>query len=118
MEKKHMDVMLAKAIALDSHGKPQNGAKLDVPGGSSPVTPPPTAPAIVAPTGNGKLSVGAQGGWCNVTVDGVPRGATPVAGLEMTSGPHKVTCTPDGGKAQSAVVNVPIDGTARFKFTL
>ena len=70
------------------------------------------------PAGNGKLNVGASGGWCNVTVDGAARGATPVAGLELSAGSHRVTCTTADGKAQSATVNVPVDGTARYKFTL
>jgi hypothetical protein len=53
-----------------------------------------------------------------VTVDGAPRGATPVAGVELSAGTHRVTCTTAEGKAQSATVTVPADGTARYKFTL
>jgi serine/threonine-protein kinase len=120
MEKKHMDVLMAKALAVD----PPKGRQPTGSGRTDPVpvvtngtgggnaSPPPQ------PQGTGKLNVGASGGWCNVTVDGVPRGATPVAGLEMPSGAHRVTCTPEGGKPQSAVVNVPVDGTARYKFSL
>jgi eukaryotic-like serine/threonine-protein kinase len=70
------------------------------------------------PAGNGKLNVGASGGWCNVTVDGAARGATPVAGLELPAGPHKVTCTTPDGKVQSATVTVTASDTARYKFTL
>ena len=61
---------------------------------------------------SGKLNVGATGGWCNVTVDGVARGATPVAGVDLSAGSHKVTCAPADGKAQTAMVVVPADGTA------
>ncbi|HVJ91007.1 MAG TPA: PEGA domain-containing protein, partial [Labilithrix sp.] len=75
-------------------------------------------PATVQPAGRGKLNVGASGGWCNVTVDGAARGATPVAGLELSSGPHKVTCTTPDGKAHDATVTVPAGDTARYKFTL
>ena len=46
------------------------------------------------------------------------RGATPVAGVELSAGPHRVTCTTAEGKAQSATVVVPADGTARYRFTL
>ncbi len=46
------------------------------------------------------------------------RGATPIAGLDLAPGLHKVTCTPSDGKAQSATVAIPADGTARYKFTL
>jgi hypothetical protein len=51
-------------------------------------------------------------------VDGTPRGATPVAGLELPAGAHKVTCTTADGKTLQATVNVPVDGTARHKFSL
>jgi eukaryotic-like serine/threonine-protein kinase len=100
-ETKHLDVTLEKAP--------------DIKHGPGPVRP--TAQPVVA-AGNGKLNVGASGGWCNVTVDGAPRGATPVAGLELSAGPHKVTCTTADGKTHAATVNVPVDGTARHKFSL
>ena len=77
-----------------------------------------TTPAAPQPQGTGKLNVGASGGWCNVTVDGAPRGATPVAGIELSAGPHKVTCTTAEGKTHQATVSVPADGTARYKFAL
>ena len=70
------------------------------------------------PAGSGKLNVGASGGWCNVTVDGTSRGATPVAGLELSAGPHKVTCTTADGKVHNATVTVSAGDTARYKFTL
>jgi len=114
MEKKHLDVTLAKAIVFPS-SKGQRDPTPPVVTTTNVDRPPPPPPQ---PQGTGKLNVGASGGWCNVTVDGVPRGATPVAGLEISSGTHRVTCTPEGGKPQSATVNVPIDGTARYKFTL
>ena len=97
-ETKHLDVTLNKEI------KVSNG----------------TGPKIaVGPSGSGKLNVGASGGWCNVSVDGVPRGATPVAGIELSAGPHKVTCTPGDGKPPvSTTVNIPPNDTARYKFTL
>jgi eukaryotic-like serine/threonine-protein kinase len=95
-EKKHFDVVLAKVVAV------QGG----------------TVHVDVGPRGNGKLNVGASGGWCNVSVDGSPKGPTPLAGIELSSGPHRITCTTGEGKTQSTTVNVPIDGTARYKFSL
>jgi serine/threonine protein kinase len=77
--------------------------------------PPPPAPA---PVGTGKLNVSAHGGWCNVGVDGTPRGPTPVAGIVLPAGTHTVTCTPEGGRTLSAGVHVDPDGTTRFAFTL
>ncbi len=97
-EKKHFDVALQK----ESHRH-----RDPAPVGSDP-----------SPVGNGKLNVGATGGWCNVTVDGQMKGATPVAGLALPAGLHKLTCTPADGKVQSATVTVPVDGTARYRFTL
>ncbi len=97
-EKKHLEVTLEKDLRT-----------VRTPAG-------PSAPET--PAGSGKLNVGATGGWCNVTVDGSARGATPVAGLELSAGPHKVTCTTADGKTQSATVSVPTDGTARQKFAI
>jgi serine/threonine-protein kinase len=97
-------------VSLEKLPEPRHGGPIRV------SNPPATAPQ--APVGTGKLNVGASGGWCNVTVDGAPRGATPVAGLELSAGPHRVTCTTADGKAQQATVTVPTDGTARYKFTL
>ena len=95
-EKKHFDVTLTKVVAQTNN----------------------TGHAIeVGPKGSGKLNVGASGGWCNVSVDGSPKGPTPLAGIELSSGNHRVTCTSEG-KTQSTTVNVPVDGTARYKFSL
>ncbi len=96
-EKKHFDVTLTKQVAVVSTG-----------GGH----------VAVEPKGMGKLNVGATGGWCNVSVDGSPKGPTPLAGIELSSGTHRLTCTSGDGKTLSGTVNVPIDGTARYKFTL
>jgi serine/threonine-protein kinase len=71
-----------------------------------------------AALGTGKLNVGARGGWCNVAIDGAGRGPTPVAGVVLSAGTHTVTCTPEGGRPQSASVRVEPDATARFSFTL
>jgi serine/threonine-protein kinase len=102
MEKKHLDVTLEKA-PRPSGGRATSQAA-------------PTAPQPGA--GSGKLNVGASGGWCNVSVDGAPRGATPVAGIELPSGSHKVSCTTTDGKTQTATVIVTADATARYKFNL
>jgi serine/threonine-protein kinase len=103
METKHLGVTLEKAPEVRHGQRPW-----PVSGGT---------PAAV-PAGVGKLNVGATGGWCNVTVDGAGRGATPVAGVELSAGPHRVTCTTADGKAQQATVLVPADGTARYRFAL
>lgn len=108
METKRLEIALEKAPEV-KHGpaarQPSNGQATVAP------TPP-------QPAGAGKLNVGASGGWCNVTVDGTARGATPVAGVELSAGAHRVTCTTAEGKTQTATVTVPADGTARYKFSL
>jgi len=105
METKRLDVTLEKAPERRGTGRTTGGQTAGNP------TPP-------QPAGAGKLNVGASGGWCNVTVDGAPRGATPVAGVELSAGAHRVTCTTAEGKTQTASVTVPADGTARYKFNL
>lgn len=103
LETKHLEITLEKLP------EPRHGGAV-----------PAARPAATAPqpAGNGKLNVGASGGWCNVTVDGAARGATPVAGLELPAGPHKITCTTPDGKVRDATVSVPVGDTARYKFTL
>ena len=91
-------------------------------GKSAPAARSPDRPVLAAgpavAVGSGKLNVGARGGWCNVVIDGAARGPTPVAGVVLSAGTHTVTCTPEGGRAQSASVKVEPDATARFSFTL
>ncbi|WP_169927205.1 serine/threonine protein kinase [Labilithrix luteola] len=103
-ETTHLDVSLEKAA------DPRHGTVV------RPIAPPAPQPAAAA--GKGKLNVGASGGWCNVSIDGTPSGATPVAGVELAAGPHKITCTTADGKTQTATVSVVADGTARHKFNL
>jgi eukaryotic-like serine/threonine-protein kinase len=78
-----------------------------------------TAPAV-PPTsaGNGKLNVAARGGWCNVSIDGMGRGPTPVAGAVLSVGTHTVTCTLEGGKTLTSTVRVEADATTRFSFVV
>ncbi len=114
LEQKRLDVALERAPSHERHVVGSASAKASgAPSVSAAPVPPP-----VAQGGPGKLNVGASGGWCNVTVDGQGRGATPAAGIELASGSHRVTCTTPEGKVLSAVVNVPADGVARYKFTL
>jgi eukaryotic-like serine/threonine-protein kinase len=101
-ETKRVEITLTKMSAPRAHRAPASAGPSDT----------------RAPTGTGKLNVGATGGWCNVTVDGTPRGATPVAGLELPAGTHKIACAPESGKTQHATVVVPEGGTARYKFEL
>ena len=102
-EKKHFDVSLMKVDPKDKEKEKAAAA---------------ASTATAAAGGTGKISIGARGGWCNVSIDGAGRGPTPVAGITVGAGPHTVTCTPEGGKTMSAVVTVKPDDTARFSFAI
>ncbi len=99
-DKKHFDVTLTKQDPKDKDKD----------------KPPPAASAVAG--GTGKIAIAAKGGWCNVAIDGSGRGATPVAGITLSAGPHSVTCTTETGKVMSASVNVPADGVGRYLFTI
>jgi serine/threonine protein kinase len=71
-----------------------------------------------APAGNGKLNVGASGGWCNLSVDGQGRGATPVAGIQLSAGVHHLTCSTPDGKTLTSLVTVAAETTTRYKFNV
>ena len=83
----------------------------------------PTAtPTATATTGT--LDVGTtqapspSGGWCVVTIDGAPQGKTPLSGVQLTAGPHRVVCTGAGGKSEATTINIPAGGNARHNFNL
>jgi eukaryotic-like serine/threonine-protein kinase len=100
-ELKHFDVVLERTAETHHH------AMLS------------TVAATKAIVGIGRLNVSAAGGWCNVTIDGAARGPTPLAGVELAAGTHKVTCTPEGGKdVQTTNVAVTEGSTAKYRFTL
>lgn len=101
LETKHLEIRLAKLPAQPK----QAPAK-------------PARAAAPQPVGRGKLNVGASGGWCNVSVGGQARGATPVAGLDLSAGSHKVSCTTPDGKTREATVTVRAGDTTRYKFDL
>jgi serine/threonine-protein kinase len=108
-ERKHFDVTLV------ARSEPR-AAERAFRGGPGSAAPAPAPLATSASTG--KLNVSARGGWCNVTIDGTPRGPTPIAGIILPVGAHAVVCTPDGGKAMSASVRIEPDATARYAFSI
>lgn len=65
-----------------------------------------TAPAAADNT-PGRLTVGATP-WCTVTVDGVGRGQTPVVGLSLPPGSHRIACiNPERGTQERSVTLAP-----------
>jgi eukaryotic-like serine/threonine-protein kinase len=76
-----------------------------------------TPAAAPSAKGYGRLGVTASPGWCHLSVDGKDKGPTPIAGLDLSAGPHTVTCKTPSGKTKSAVVVVPEGQTAKQKFS-
>lgn len=70
------------------------------------------------PTGSGKLNVGSRGGYCTVSVDGRAYGPTPVGGIALSAGNHRVSCRTEGGKTLAQGVRIEPDQTARVSFTI
>ena len=68
--------------------------------------------------GNGRLSVIASPGWCSVSIDGIQRGVTPLATLELPAGAHRLDCVAPNGRARSASVNVAEGTATHYRFTL
>ncbi len=85
------------------------------PGGKA--TPTPTTTAS-APKATGHLSVAASPGWCAISVDGVKQGDTPIAGLSLSAGTHRVDCAPPKGKLRSVTLSIQDGATAKYRFSL
>jgi hypothetical protein len=78
----------------------------------------PVAARGVAAKGNGRLSVAASPGWCAVSVDGIARGVTPLASVELAAGAHRVDCVPPSGKPRTASISVAEGNVTRQMFSL
>jgi len=66
---------------------------------------------------SGRLHVSATPGSCILSIDGKERGPTPLANVELPTGPHQLRCDVPGGKSRSATVTVQ-DANTRYKFAL
>jgi hypothetical protein len=107
MEKKQLEVTLERMPNL-----PHSSRTAATPASAASTSAPPVA------GGSGKLNVSASGGWCNISVDGAAKGPTPVAGIELNAGPHRVICAPEGKAPLSTTITVPADGVVRHKFVI
>jgi serine/threonine protein kinase len=76
-----------------------------------------TAPAKTPGSGIGRLHIVSSPGSCSVSVDGVSRGVTPVAGIELNAGAHRIECVPPSGKAKSVNLTIVEGASARYKFS-
>jgi serine/threonine-protein kinase len=140
-------VVIGIAAAFTRGGGPSRGAlhgsAVSASTGTSPVEPPPpvamssipsaddsadvptfsvdSLPVAVrgAPSkGNGRLSIVAKPGWCSVSVDGQPRGVTPLSAFELPAGTHRVDCVPPSGKPRTSSVNVAEGTATHYTFAL
>jgi serine/threonine protein kinase len=68
--------------------------------------------------GIGRLAVVASPGNCAVSIDGVARGTTPLGGLELPAGPHRIDCSPPSGKPKTVNVTISEGASARYKFSI
>jgi serine/threonine-protein kinase len=67
---------------------------------------------------NARLSISASRRWCSVSIDGIPRGVTPLTSFELGPGTHHVDCVPPLGKPQSATVTVSEGASGHYTFNL
>ncbi len=78
-----------------------------------------TTAATTAAGGTGKIIVIAGGGgWCNASVDGRSLGPTPTGAVDVSAGPHSVSCTDANGARQSQGASVKAGDTTRVRFTI
>jgi serine/threonine protein kinase len=67
---------------------------------------------------DGRLTIGAAPGSCSVSIDGVPRGATPLRGFEIAAGVHQVDCVPPSGEPKTANIAVSPGIESRYHFAI
>jgi len=68
--------------------------------------------------GGGRLTVTAKPGKCSLTIDGVPRGATPLRALELSAGVHQIDCMRPGAKSRMISVAITEGSDAYYQFAL
>jgi eukaryotic-like serine/threonine-protein kinase len=74
------------------------------------------APAKPSGGGVGRLAIVSSPAACAVTIDGVSHGNTPVVGIELSAGAHRIDCAPSSGKPKTANVTIVDGASARYKF--
>jgi eukaryotic-like serine/threonine-protein kinase len=78
----------------------------------------PSKPTGPIAKGAGRLSVNATPGWCAIVIDGKDRGPTPIAAIDLSVGPHQVTCKTPSGKARTTTLVIQDGATAKYSFSL
>jgi serine/threonine-protein kinase len=65
----------------------------------------------------GKLAIDAAPQACDVSVDGKPRGMTPLNGIDLSPGTHSIRCETSSGIAKTVSVSVVEGQTTHHHFT-
>ena len=68
-------------------------------------------------SGVGRLQIVAGPSSCSVSIDGISRGNTPVTGIELSAGPHRIDCAPQNGKPKTVSVTIVEGASARYRFS-
>jgi serine/threonine-protein kinase len=69
-----------------------------------------------ASKGTGHLSIGAAPGTCTIYIDGVSKGPTPIATIDVPAGLRQIKCELPNGKSKATTVIVTDGATAKYKF--
>jgi hypothetical protein len=75
------------------------------------------AAAAARSNGNGHLSL-VSSTACQISIDGVSRGTTPLMSVDLGAGVHHVECVSPAGKSKSANIAVVEGGSTHYAFTL
>jgi hypothetical protein len=66
----------------------------------------------------GRLTITASPGHCNVRIDGLAQGITPISNLELNPGAHRIECAPPRGKTRTGIVIISEGSVQRYRFQL
>lgn len=75
-------------------------------------------PAFPLEKGRGRLFITAGPGWCKVSVDGQPKGPTPLPALDLAPGAHQLKCEAPGRKPKLVSVVIQEAAAANYKFNV
>jgi len=116
-------------ITVSSPAQPDAGALTQVTSATPPlesnvpVVAVDTLPVAAKPSfplekGRGRLFITAGPGWCKVTVDGQPKGPTPLPALDLAPGAHQLKCEAPGKKPKLVSVVIQEAAAANYKFSV
>ncbi|MGH7438814.1 MAG: protein kinase domain-containing protein, partial [Polyangiaceae bacterium] len=77
----------------------------------------PSRGGTAPPKGSGHLSL-VSSPACQVTIDGVSRGTTPLMSIDLAAGVHRVDCVSSAGRSKSANIAVVEAGSTHYAFAL